>query len=77
MKLANSDLLHGDDDGAQIRNVLSQKLDLQVKANSTVAFVKEKVENELRKLLPATLALDIVELRIGERLSLPSTGKLA
>ena len=38
--------------------------------------MKERVEAQIKPLLPEGLVMDIIELRIGERLSLPNTADL-
>ena len=79
-KLVNTEYLNeltqGSSERVAIANVLAQKFKLQVKNKSNVALVKDKVEQIIRKLLPAQVAVDVLELRLGERLSLPNTAEL-
>ena len=82
LKIMNPDFLRNCSDSAvfneqKLGPIFAQKLNLQVKANSKVAQVKERIEAEIRPMLPHGLIIDIIELRIGERLSLPNTADLA
>ena len=78
LKLVNQDFLRNcSEHEEKLRSVFAKNLNLLIKTNSTVAQAKDMVDEKLRQLLPKEVAFDIIELRIGERLSLPNTGDLA
>ena len=67
-KLANKDFLKNHKDSLHLEKILASKLTFQCKQKNLVSNFKERVENDIRKLMPQNLACDLLELRIGERL---------
>jgi len=59
-----------------VKRFLAQKLSFDCKQKNLVSHFKERVEQEVRKLVPEELACNLLELRIGERLSLPNNANL-
>ena len=78
LKLINADFLRNClEHEEKLKIIFAQRLIIEVKTNCTVAYMKGKVEGELQALMPHSIALDVIELRIGERFSLPDTADLS
>lgn len=78
LMLANADFVRNrnTNGGFDVKRFLAQKLSFDCKQKNLVSHFKERVEQEVRKQVPEELACNLLELRIGERLSLPNNANL-
>ena len=56
---------------------LKEPLELVISTSDPVIKVKEMIEAKLDKILPAQFEIRLLELRVGERLSMPNNAKLS
>ena len=77
LRLSNPDFLSNNSFNSSVEQLLSQKLNLECEKKYSVGQTKEIIELTVRKNMPSYMTCDVVELRLGDRLSLPNTAILS